>query len=170
MRSPFFIDRIMRYEHPFVPILFPDTKILILGTFPSLDSFKYDFYYAHKRNQFWKILSEIYDMPAETKEERIALLKHAKIGLYDIIASCERENSSDANLKNCTLTDIPAILKTHPAIELIAFTGKKAAELYRKAYSDLPVRTFTLPSPSPAYASMRYEEKREIYRAVFLGV
>ena len=156
----------MRYEHPFDPILFSDTKILILGTFPSLDSFKYDFYYAHRRNQFWKILSEIYNMPAETKEERIALLKHAKTGLYDIVASCERQNSSDANLRNCTLTDIPAILKTHPNIELIAFTGKKAAELYHKVYSDLPIRTVTLPSPSPAYASMRYEEKLERYREV----
>ncbi len=155
-----------RYTHPFDPILFPDTKILILGTFPSLDSFKYDFYYAHKRNQFWKILHELYKMPAETKEERIVLLKHAKIGLYDIVASCERKNSSDANLKNCTLTDIPAILKTHSNIELIAFTGKKAAALYHQSYSDLSIRTITLPSPSPAYASMRYEEKREIYRAV----
>ncbi|HHD83324.1 MAG TPA: DNA-deoxyinosine glycosylase [Campylobacteraceae bacterium] len=153
----------MRYEHPFDPILFPDTETLILGTFPSLDSFKYDFYYAHKRNQFWKILHDLYGMPTETKEEQIALLKKAKIGLYDIVASCERQNSSDANLKNCTLTDIPKILKNNPSIKLIAFTGKKAAQLYAKAYRDLPIPTVTPPSPSPAYASMRYETKREMY-------
>ena len=158
-----------RYEHPFEPILFPDTKILILGTFPSLDSFKYDFYYAHKRNQFWKILSDIYHMSAETKEEKIALLKQAKIGLYDIVASCERKNSSDANLKNCTLTDIPSILKTYPGIEQIAFTGKKAYQLYQKEYAELPVKTVVLPSPSPAYAAMRYEEKKAVYERVLLS-
>jgi hypoxanthine-DNA glycosylase len=157
-----------RYEHPFKPVIFPDTKILILGTFPSLDSFKYDFYYAHKRNQFWKILSDIYRMPVAYKAEKIALLKHAKIGLYDIVASCERKNSSDANLKNCIVTDIPAMLKKYPSIEKIAFTGKKAYQLYQKSYSDLPVNSVVLPSPSPAYALMPYEEKRRIYEKVLL--
>ncbi len=152
------------YTHPFDPILFPDTQILILGTFPSLDSFKYDFYYAHKRNQFWKILADIYDMPVESRAEKITLLQRAKIGLWDIVASCERKNSSDTNLKNCTLHDIPAVLKVYPSIVLIAFTGQKAAQLYRKGYADLPVKTVVLPSPSPAYASMRYEERKKIYK------
>lgn len=155
-----------RYEHPFKPILFPDTEILILGTFPSLDSFKYQFYYAHKRNQFWKILSDIYNHPAATDEERVALLQYAKIGLYDIVAACERQNSSDANLKNCQLTDIPALLRQYPTIRLIAFTGQKAAKLYQKGYRDLPVQTVTLPSPSPAYAAMPYAQKRRIYENV----
>ncbi len=158
-----------QYIHPFKPILFPDTKILILGTFPSLDSFKYDFYYAHKRNQFWKILSEIYEMPVETNEQKIALLKKAKIGLYDIVASCERENSSDANLKNCILTDIPAILKLYPSIELIAFTGQKAAKLYQKEFKELDIDTIVLPSPSPAYAAMPYETKKAIYENTLLS-
>lgn len=152
-----------RYTHPFKPLLFSDTKILILGTFPSIDSFKYDFYYAHKRNQFWKILSEIYKMPIETKEQKIALLQRAKIGLWDIVASCERKNSSDSNLRNCTLHDIPRVLAEYPSIERIAFTGQKAAQLYLKEYKDLPIETVVLPSPSPAYASMRYEEKKKVY-------
>jgi hypoxanthine-DNA glycosylase len=155
-----------RYTHPFEPILFPDTKILILGTFPSLDSFKYDFYYAHKRNQFWKILADIFDMPVESRAEKTALLQRAKIGLWDIVASCERKNSSDTNLKNCTLHDIPKLLAEYPSIVLIAFTGQKAAQLYRKRYADLPVKTVVLPSPSPAYASMRYEEKKKVYREI----
>ncbi len=159
-----------RYEHPFKPIVFDDTKILILGTFPSLDSFKYDFYYAHKRNRFWKIMGEIFAMPVETKERKIELLKFAKIGLYDIVASCERQNSSDGNLKNCILSDIPSILKIHPTIKMIAFTGQKAAKLYDKEYKNLSVKTVTLPSPSPAFASMRYEEKREIYKRYLISL
>ncbi len=158
-----------RYKHPFKPIIFDDTKILILGTFPSLDSFRYDFYYAHKRNQFWKILSEIFLMPIETKDEKIKLLKSSKIGLYDIVASCERENSSDTNLKKCILTDILSLLLSYPSIKLIAFTGQKAAKLYDREYKDLSIKTVTLPSPSPAYASMRYEEKREIYKKYLTG-
>ncbi len=103
-------------------------------------------------------------MPVESRAEKITLLQRAKIGLWDIVASCERKNSSDTNLKNCTLHDIPAVLKVYPSIVLIAFTGQKAAQLYRKGYADLPVKTVVLPSPSPAYASMRYEEKKKIYK------
>ncbi len=158
-----------RFSHPFDPILFPDTEILILGTFPSLDSFKYDFYYAHKRNQFWKILHDLYAMPVETNEEKIALLRHAKIGLWDIVASCERTNSSDSNLKACVLHDISEVLKRYPSIKTIAFTGKKAAQLYATKYRDLPIDTVVLPSPSPAYASLSYARKREHF-AQLLGI
>ncbi len=157
----------MFYQHPFEPIIYDDTKILILGTFPSIDSFKYDFYYAHKRNQFWKILSEIFAMPTTTRKEKITLLKTNKIGLWDIVSSCERKNSSDTNLKNCTLHDIPKLLKKYPTIKTIAFTGQKAAKLYQKEYKNLPIQTTTLPSPSPAYASMSITEKKEIYQKFF---
>ncbi len=156
-----------RYIHPFDPIIFNDSKTLVLGTFPSIVSFEDNFYYAHKRNQFWKLLGDIFKMPANTKEERIALLKEHKIALWDIIASCKRQNSSDTNLKNVELNDIPALLSAYPSIERIAFTGKKAQQLYNKLYKDLPVETFLLPSPSPAYAAMKYEEKLKHYRQFF---
>jgi len=162
------IDMSLRHVHPFDPILFCDTKILILGTFPSLDSFKYNFYYAHARNQFWKILSAIFDMPVVTKEEKITLLREKKIGLWDIVASCERKNSSDTNLKNCVLNDIPLLLRTYQDIQLLAFTGQKAAQLYHRQYADLSIETVTLPSPSPAYAKMRITQKLEIYRNCLL--
>ena len=156
-----------RYEHPFEPIIFDNSETLVLGTFPSIVSFENDFYYAHKRNQFWKLLGEIYSMPTDTKEERIALLKKHKIALWDIIASCERKNSSDTNLKNVELNDIPALLSSHPAIRRIAFTGKKAQQLYNKLYKELPVQTSLLPSPSPAYAAMKYTEKLQRYKDFF---
>ncbi len=157
----------MFYKHPFKPVIYDDTEILILGTFPSIDSFKHEFYYAHKRNQFWKILSEIFSMPVDTLEQKIKLLKKNKIGVWDIISSCERENSSDTNLKNCTLNDIPTLLTTYPEIKAVAFTGQKAKKLYQKEYKNLSIQTTTLPSPSPAYASMSQKQKRVIYQKFF---
>ncbi len=156
-----------RFTHPFEAIINNDSRILILGTFPSLDSFKYDFYYAHKRNQFWRILGEVFDMPYTTLEEKLQILQKHKIALWDIVASCERKNSSDANLKNIVPSDIPSLLNRYPNIEQIAFTGKKAYALYKKLYSDLLVRTVVLPSPSPAYAAMKFEEKKAIYAKLF---
>ena len=149
--------------HPFEPIVFEQSRILILGSFPSLDSFKYDFYYAHPRNQFWKILNTLYHENARTKEEKIALLKKHRLALWDIVASCERTNSSDANLKNVTPNDIPSLLKRYPSIKTIAFTGKKAYSIYRKHYKNLDIETRILPSPSPAYAAMSLDEKIETY-------
>lgn len=105
-------------------------------------------------------------MPTDTIPERIELLKKHKIALWDIIASCERKNSSDANLKKIELNDISALLAAYPTIEHIAFTGKKAEQLYNKLYSDLPIKTTTLPSPSPAYAMISYDEKKEKYEAL----
>ena len=156
-----------RYNHPFEPIVFDDSQTLVLGTFPSIVSFENDFYYAHKRNQFWRLLGDIFSMPTHTKEERIKLLKKHKIALWDVIASCERKNSSDTNLKKIEPNDIPKLLLEYPNINLIAFTGKKAQLLYNKLYSDLPVETYVLPSPSPAYAAMKYEEKLKRYREFF---
>ncbi len=103
-------------------------------------------------------------MPIDEEKEKIALLKKEKIGLWDIVASCERTNSSDTNLKNCTLCDIPTLLKEYPSIKQIAFTGQKALKLYEKEYKSLHIKTIALPSPSPAYASMRFEEKARIYK------
>ena len=156
-----------RYTHPFEPIIFDDSETLVLGTFPSIVSFENDFYYAHKRNQFWRLLGDIFKMPTHKKEERIASLKKYKIALWDIIAKKEQKNSSDTNLKNIELNDIPSLLKAYPSVKRIAFTGKKAQQLYNKLYSDLPIQTDLLPSPSPAYAAMKYEEKLKHYRRFF---
>ena len=156
-----------KFTHPFKPIIDNESQILVLGTFPSLDSFKFDFYYAHKRNQFWKLLGETFQMPTETKAEKIALLKKHKIALWDIIKSCSRKNSSDANLKEIELNDIPSLLAKFPKIEKVAFTGKKAQRLYNKRYKDFPIETFLLPSPSPAYATMQFQQKVQHYKEFF---
>jgi hypoxanthine-DNA glycosylase len=80
-------------KHPFKPIVFKDTEILILGSFPSIKSFEKNFYYAHPRNQFWKILEAVTTYPVNNRDQKIWLLKECKFGLWDMIKSCQRDNS-----------------------------------------------------------------------------
>lgn len=154
----------MQAFHPLSPVVFSDSKMLILGSFPSIKSFESNFYYAHPRNQFWPILSSIYKMKIETRDEKIALLEASKIAIWDVVKSCERINSSDSNLKNITLNDIEELLKKYKNLKRIFFTSKAALKFYKKGFSHLNIDTFTLPSPSPAYAAMRFEEKVRIWK------
>ncbi|MBN2870997.1 MAG: DNA-deoxyinosine glycosylase, partial [Campylobacterales bacterium] len=89
------------------------------------------------------------------------------IGLWDVIASCERRNSSDTNLRNCIPNDFEKLLRKYPNIRAIGCTGKKSFELFMKYCKNLEVDVVQLPSTSPAHAAMKQEEKQEIYR-VFL--
>ncbi len=150
-------------EHPFKPIVFKDTKTLILGSFPSIKSFENNFYYGHPRNQFWKILEAVTGYPVNNRDQKIWLLKECRLGLWDMIASCERDNSLDASLEDEVVNDIPALLSAYPNIEKIAFTGKKAQALFETHFSYLEIERVYLPSPSPAYAAMTFEEKAVQY-------
>jgi len=153
-----------REYHPFEPIIDQNSKVLILGTFPSLDSFKYQFYYAHKRNQFWKIISDIFDISLSSDKEKTDFLLKSNIALWDIVKSCERKNSADSNLKNIVANDIKSLLNSYPNIEKILFTGKKSEAIYMKHFQDIDIQTVVLPSPSPAYAAMSYEKKLDFYK------
>ncbi|MBN2870440.1 MAG: uracil-DNA glycosylase family protein, partial [Campylobacterales bacterium] len=77
------------FSHPFAPIIDDDTRILFLGSFPSIASFEHSFYYAHPRNAFWPILSRIFDIALTSNEAKKAFCLAKGIGLWDVIASCE---------------------------------------------------------------------------------
>jgi len=151
-------------EHPFKPIVFKNSKTLILGSFPSIKSFENSFYYAHPKNQFWKILSAISGYPINNKDQKIWLLKELNLALWDIVKSCDRENSSDANLQNVVPNNIEALLKEYPQIKQIAFTSRFAQKVFNKYFKNLKIEQFYLPSPSPAYAAMSFEDKCKIYK------
>ena len=153
-------------SHPFDPLIDCDTKVLILGTFPSIKSCAEGFYYAHPKNQFWKLLYDVYAMPTQTLDEKRVLLHTHHLGLWDIVASCVRTNSSDTNLHHITPNDIPALLCNYPNIGHILFTSKTAEKIFEKHFGKLEIIRGYLPSPSPAYASMKYEEKLEVYQKV----
>ncbi len=151
-------------KHPFKPIIFKDTQILILGSFPSIKSFENDFYYAHPRNQFWRIMSNITEYPITNRDQKIWLLKESKIGLWDMIKSCSREDSLDSSIEDEEVNDLSELLEQYPSIKLIAFTGKKAEALFELNFGYLDIKRVYLPSPSSAYAKMSVEKKSEIYK------
>lgn len=150
--------------HPFEPIVFKDTKVLILGSFPSIKSFENNFYYAHPRNQFWKILESVTGYPVNNRDQKMWLLKECQFGLWDMIKECKRDNSLDSSLENEEVNDIEDFLEVHPSITKLAFTGKKSEALFNTHFSYLDIETVYLPSPSPAYAAMKFEEKVNIYK------
>ena len=156
----------MSLTHPFKAIIFSSSKTLILGSFPSLKSFENNFYYAHPKNQFWKIMGEVTGHLVENRDQRVSLLKQYKLALWDIVKSCKRKNSSDSNLKDVKVNDIEALLREYPAIKRVGFTSKLAQKLYNTHFKNLEVENFYLPSPSPAYAAMRFEDKVARYREI----
>ena len=151
-------------KHPFKPIVFKDTEILILGSFPSIKSFENNFYYAHPRNQFWKILESVTSYPVNNRDQKIWLLKECKFGLWDMIKSCQRDNSLDSSLEDEEVNDLASFLEEHPSIKKLAFTGKKSEALFNIHFSHLEIETVYLPSPSAAYAKMDMEDKVKIYK------
>ena len=117
--------------HPFKPIIFKDTEVLILGSFPSIKSFENNFYYAHPRNQFWKILKAVTNYPVNNKDQKIWLLKESKFGLWDMIKNCSRDNSLDSSLEDEEVNDLATFLEENPTIKKLAFTGKKSQALLK---------------------------------------
>lgn len=152
------------FDHPFPPILDQNTRVLFLGSFPSIASFDQAFYYAHPRNAFWVIMESIFAVKLESNEAKKAFCLNKGIGLWDVIGSCERSNSSDTNLKNCIPNDFEALLNEYPNIQALAFTGKKSYDLFQKYFKDLEIEKILLPSTSPAHAAMKKEEKEKIYK------
>lgn len=150
--------------HPFKPIVFKDTEVLILGSFPSIKSFEKNFYYAYPSNQFWKILEAVTHYPTNNRDQKIWLLKECKLGLWDMLRSCQRENSLDSSLEDEVVNDIEALLEKYPNIRKVVFTGKKSEALFKMHFSHLTIETVYLPSPSAAYAKMRFEEKVKHYK------
>jgi double-stranded uracil-DNA glycosylase len=100
----------------------------------------------------------------ESNEAKKVFCLEREIGLWDVIASCERNNSSDTNLKNCIPNDFEKLLRDYPNIRTLGFTGKKSYDLFQKYFKDLEVEKVLLPSTSPAHAAMTRKEKTRIYK------
>ena len=140
--------------HPFDPIYDEDSRILILGTFPSVKSREVQFYYGHPRNRFWKTLAIILqaDFP-QTVEEKIRFLKTHHIALWDTCAACDIDGSADATIRRTVPNDIRPILK-NTDIRAIFCGGKTAGRLYEKYIFPLTtIPAIVLPSTSPANAA-----------------
>lgn len=150
----------MHVKHPLNPIYDSYSKVLILGTMPSIKSREENFYYAHPKNRFWSTLSKVFEESiGNTKEEKMAFLLKHNIALFDVLKSCEISSSSDSSIKNPIPNDFTNILK-NSNITTIFTTGKKAYQLYQKyCYSKTGIEAICLPSPSPANCPKGIEEK-----------
>ncbi len=147
-----------RIEHPIPPLYNKDSRILILGSFPSVKSREGEFFYHHPQNRFWKVISSIYQasLPASIEEKRILLLSH-RIAVWDVIQSCEIVGSSDSSIKNAVANDLLTICQV-AGIKQIFTNGNTATKLYNKLI--FPVnrkKSIGLPSTSPANAACNLE-------------
>jgi len=144
--------------HPFPPLYTPDSKILILGSFPSVKSRERCFFYGHPQNRFWKVLAGVLEreVPQTIAEKKTFLLEHG-IALWDVIASCEITGSSDTSIKNVIPNDISEILETADIKQI--FVNGKTAEKYYKKYLEAKTgkAAVCLPSTSPANAAWSIE-------------
>ena len=142
-----------RIEHPFGPLYSSHSKILILGSFPSVRSREQEFFYGHPQNRFWKVIAAVFDAPVpKTIGEKKDLILDNDLALWDSIASCEITGSSDASIKNVRANDLGVILN-NCSIERIYCNGRKSHEMYRKYIEPCTGReAVCLPSTSPANA------------------
>lgn len=148
--------------HPLKPIYDEESKVLILGSFPSIISRKERFYYANKTNRFWKVLGKIFEEEIEDRE--IFCHKH-HIALWDVIESCTIEGSSDASITNIKINDIPKLIE-NTKIQAIFTTGSKASSIYDKYVKDIDIKHISLPSTSSANAKMKLNDLIEEYKVI----
>ena len=153
--------------HPIEPIYDKNSKILILGSFPSVKSGEEGFFYGHKQNRFWKVVSEVFEEGEPvTIEEKKALLIRNKIALWDVIQSCDIVGSSDSSITNVVPNDLSLILNTAD-IKAIYVNGKTAYKYYRKYTEPVTQRTaICLPSTSPANAAWNMEKLLEVWKCI----
>jgi hypoxanthine-DNA glycosylase len=156
----------------FEPIVDENCEVLILGTMPGAESLIKQEYYAFERNQFWKIIFSIFDEEiADDYESKKAISLNNKIAIWDVLKSCDREDSSDSNIQNPVANDFKSLFIKYPNLKSIYFNGKKAEALYKKLVvknvNKDDLNLFNLPSTSPANA-VKLEAKANEWRRILL--
>lgn len=155
--------------HGLPPLVNDHTRMLVLGSFPSVASLARQKYYAHPQNAFWRLLQAIWPaspMPdAELYSQRTDWLLDKGLGLWDVYASCERQGSLDSAIRQPQVNDLAGLLTRCPELRLIAHNG---GESFRHASVTraLGLPVYRLPSSSPANASWTFERKLAAWREV----
>lgn len=160
----------MIINHPIKPFFDENSRILILGSFPSVKSREQMFFYGHSQNRFWKVLSRTFSLnESKSIEEKKELLKNNHIALWDVIASCEIIGSSDSTIKNVKANDLSIILN-NAKIEKIIVNGKTAEKYFKKYIEPIINQSaICLPSTSPANASYSLDRLVEEWKNVILS-
>lgn len=144
--------------HTFEPVYDGESRVLILGTFPSVKSRENHFYYGHPQNRFWKVLSALCMVSTpDTIGEKKRFLLQNHIAIWDVIAECDIVGSSDSSIRNAVPCDLGRILSQAPIRQIFA-NGGKAYELYQRySYPELKREITKLPSTSPANAAFQMD-------------
>lgn len=153
----------------FPPFFDGDSRVLILGSFPSVKSRLQSFYYGHPQNAFWRILANFFGREKPlTVEERKAFLSRYKIALWDIVTECEIVGSRDETIKNFKVANLREVLQ-NSSIECILVNGGRAFSIFEKYYGGIEIPYFKLPSTSPANAKRDDDEWYAALRRAFDG-
>ena len=153
--------------HTFEPVFDKKSKVLILGSFPSVKSRENNFYYGHPQNRFWKVLARIFevDVPQTIEDKKAFLLAHG-IAVWDVIESCTIVGSSDTSIRDVVVNDFSKLLKKS-SVDKIYVNGTKAYELYhRYAEIETGIKAIKLPSTSSANAAWSLEKLCEAWRQI----
>ncbi|CAN7194222.1 DNA-deoxyinosine glycosylase [Massilia sp. LjRoot122] len=147
------------------PVIDADVRILVLGSFPGAASLAAGKYYAHPRNQFWPLISavigeDLASLPYETRLRR--LLAH-HVGLWDVLAGCEREGSLDSAIRKPAANDFERLRSLCPELETVGFNGQASGK-FAPQFAAAGYRTVVLPSSSPAHMAMSFEQKLAVWR------
>ncbi len=156
-------------QHPIPPIYDNNSRVLILGSFPSVKSREEGFFYGHPGNRFWRVVAALCqcDTP-RTIEEKKALLLSNHIAVWDVIKSCDIVGSSDSSIKNVTVNDLGLIL-AQADIKKVFVNGKTAQKLFEKyIMPQIGREAVCLPSTSPANAAWSLEKLIEAWKVIII--
>lgn len=154
-------------KHPIAPVFDENSRVLVLGSFPSVKSREEMFFYGHPQNRFWRVMASVFgsDTPKTVEEKRAFLLAHG-VALWDVLASCEITGSADSTIKNAVPNDLSPILAA-AKIEKIFVNGKAAEKYYDKYLkAALGREAVCLPSTSPANAAWSIAKLTETWSAI----
>ena len=153
-------------RHPFPPLYDENSKILILGSFPSVKSREQLFFYGHPQNRFWKVTSAVFGVKTpNTIQEKKDFLLSCNIALWDVIASCDIQGSSDSSIRDVTANDLSPIL-SNSKVERIFTNGKTADKFYKYTFKTTGIQATCLPSTSPANAAWSVEKLTEAWKII----
>lgn len=154
-------------KHTFEPIYDQNSKILILGSLPSVKSREQGFYYGHPQNRFWKVLARLLEWEEpNTIEEKKRMLLENRIAIWDVLESCDIQGSSDSSIKNPVPADIPGLLKK-TKIEKIYVNGTTAGKYYKKYILPITgIESVVLQSTSPLNCRYTIEKLEENWKSI----
>ena len=159
----------------FEPVIRSNCRVLVLGSMPGVASLQQQQYYAHPRNAFWPIMEELFAIDKSMEyAKRCSMLSSEKIGLWDVLNACKRDGSLDSRIETSSelANDFDRLFSSHHSISAVFFNGATAERLYKKHIlssefmQDQDLFYFRLPSTSPAYAAMTFNEKLEQWRRI----